>query len=166
MQTESDEISNYLADRKREAVRIDPQTAEVTWWYAETLDPYGVDNLPLELQQVGREYFARQPGSEIWVWFGDLPDDTCEKLWERHKHELAFPAGFESCSPDVVRRNNERSALRTYRVALAEGSWDALREVQMDCSLKAAPSKTERESCFALSPERTLSYTPVSRPPD
>jgi hypothetical protein len=94
MQTESDEISNYLADRKREAVRIDPQTAEVTWWYAETLDPYGVDNLPLELQQVGREYFGRQPGSEIWVWFGDLPDDTCEKLWERHKHELAFPAGI------------------------------------------------------------------------
>jgi hypothetical protein len=26
--------------------------------------------------------------------FGDLPDDTCEKLWELHKHELAFPAGI------------------------------------------------------------------------
>lgn len=32
MPTEFDEISNYLADRKREAVKIDPQTAEVTWW--------------------------------------------------------------------------------------------------------------------------------------
>jgi hypothetical protein len=94
MQTESDEISNYLADRKCEAVKIDPQTAEVTWWYAETLDPYGVHNLPPESRQVGREYFARQPGSEIWVWFGDLPDDTCTKLWELHKRELAFPAGL------------------------------------------------------------------------
>src|SRR6478752_10483747 len=80
MQTESDEIRKYLDDRKREAVKIDPQTAEVTWWYAETLDPYGICNLPPEAQQIGREYFARHRSSEIWVWFGDLPEGTSTKL--------------------------------------------------------------------------------------
>ena len=93
MQTESDEIRQYLDDRKREAVTIDPQTAEVEWWYAETLDPYGVHDLPP--QQVGREYFARHPGSEIWVWFGDLPDVTSTKLMELHGRKLAFPAGLQ-----------------------------------------------------------------------
>lgn len=95
MQTESDEIRKYLDDRKREAVTIDPQTAEVTWWYAETLDPYGVHDLPPEAQQIGREYFARHPGSEIWVWFGDVPDVTSTKLMERYGGELAFPAGLQ-----------------------------------------------------------------------
>jgi hypothetical protein len=95
MQTEFDEIQKYLDDRKREAVTIDPQTAEVSWWYAETLDPYGVYDLPPEAQQIGREYFARRPGSEIWVWFGDLADATSTKLMERHGRELAFPAGLQ-----------------------------------------------------------------------
>ena len=35
-----------------------------------------IPDLPEELQQVGQEYFARQPGSDIWVHFGDLPDDV------------------------------------------------------------------------------------------
>jgi hypothetical protein len=56
----------------------------------QTLDPYGVDpDLPEELQQVGREYFARRPGSDIWVSFGDLPAEICEKLW---KHPNAKPS--------------------------------------------------------------------------
>jgi hypothetical protein len=94
MQIESDEIQKYLADRKREAVTIDPNTAEVTWSYEETLDPYGVHDLPAELRQVGREYFARHPGSEIWVWFGDLPYVVSRKLLELHERKLAFPAGL------------------------------------------------------------------------
>ena len=61
-----------------------------------TLDPYGVyPELPEELQQVGREYFARSPGSDIWVWFGDLPEATETVLWEKHKRTLAFPAGLQ-----------------------------------------------------------------------
>ena len=59
-------------------------------------DPYGVDpELPEEYWQVGREYFARSPGSDVWVWFGDLPDATRDALWEKHKAKLAFPAGLE-----------------------------------------------------------------------
>ena len=42
-----------------------------------TLDPYGVyPDLPEECQQVGREYFARSTGSDIWVHFHDLPEET------------------------------------------------------------------------------------------
>jgi hypothetical protein len=85
----------WLAIRKEAALKIDPRTAEVFWRYAETLDPYGVDpDLPKEYRQVGREYFARSPDSDVWVWFGDLPKKVRDALWEHHKSKLAFPAGL------------------------------------------------------------------------
>src|SRR5262249_48823397 len=40
-------------------------------------------------------YFARSPGSEVWVWFGDLPDAIEDALWKKHKRKLMFPAGLE-----------------------------------------------------------------------
>ena len=91
----ADEIKQWLEIRKEEGKKIDPATAEVTWCYARTLDPYGVDpDLPEELRQVGREYFARSPDSDIWVEFGDLSDKTREVPWEKHRSKLAFPAGL------------------------------------------------------------------------
>jgi hypothetical protein len=64
--------------------QIDPDTVEVEWNYALTLDPYGVNpDLPAELQQVGREYFARAPGTAVWVSFDDLPDETLRRLRAR-----------------------------------------------------------------------------------
>ena len=65
---------------------IDPSTAEVTWMYAQVLDPYGVyPNVPEEYDCVGRSYFARRPGSNIWVEFGDLPETTRTRLCKRNK---------------------------------------------------------------------------------
>jgi hypothetical protein len=87
-------VEEFLAIRKAEGLKIHARTAEVTWRYAQTLDPYGIRELPEECWQVGREYFARSPGSDIWVNFGDLPEETCDALWEAHKHKLAFPAGL------------------------------------------------------------------------
>ena len=85
----------WLAIRREAALRIDPATAEVFWTYAQTLDPYGIDpEMPDELRQVGREYFARSPGSDVWVWFGDLPEKVADALWEKHRSRLAFPAGL------------------------------------------------------------------------
>lgn len=82
--------------RKAVGLHVDPETAEVTWIYAQTLDPYGdYPNLPEEYQQVGREYFARSPESDIWVSFDDLPDATREALWKKHKSRLVSPAGLE-----------------------------------------------------------------------
>jgi hypothetical protein len=76
------------------------EKANVEEWLAarnaQTLDPYGVDqNLTEECQCVGREYFARSPGSDTWVHFHDLPQETRDALWERHESRLAFPAGLE-----------------------------------------------------------------------
>ena len=45
-----------------------------------------------EFHQVGREYFARAPRSDIWVEFGDLPDETRDRLWNRHNANLMFPS--------------------------------------------------------------------------
>ncbi len=91
-------VEQWLAIRKEAGLNIDPDTAEVRWSYAQTLDPYGIyPDLPEECQQVGREYFARSPGSDIWVHFRDLPDETRNAVWERHKSKLAFPAGLEAC---------------------------------------------------------------------
>lgn len=91
----TDEIKKWLEIRKEAGLKIDPETAEVDWTYAQTLDPYGVDpELPEEYQQVGREYFARSPGSDVWVNFGDLPKGTSDALWRKHRSKLAFPAGL------------------------------------------------------------------------
>ena len=94
-QIEKGVVEQWLTIRKEAGQQIDPETTEVDWNYAYTLDPYGVDpDLPEELQQVGREYFARSPGSDVWVSFHDLPDATRDALWKKHKSRLAFPAGL------------------------------------------------------------------------
>jgi hypothetical protein len=106
LQTSDIPIEEFLAIRKAAGLNIDPRSAEVTWCYAQTLDPYGIYELPEECRQVGREYFARAPGSDIWVCFHDLPQETSEALWEAHKHELAFPAGLPI---DLLRRLSKDS---------------------------------------------------------
>ena len=114
-QESADQIKKreWLAIRKKAGRRIDPETAEVLWSYEYTLDPYGLEpELPEEYRQVGREYFARSPGSNIWVWFGDLPAATQDALWEKHKSSLAFPAGLPPIEDDgsaVSRRDGDGS---------------------------------------------------------
>jgi hypothetical protein len=80
------EIERWLAIRKEEALKIDPESAEVDWHYAQVLDPYGVQDeweLPEEFDCVGRDYFARRAGGDVWVWFGDLPEKTLKRLEQR-----------------------------------------------------------------------------------
>ena len=89
--TKAEEMSveQWLAIRKEEALKIDPATAEVDWCYAQVVDPYGVcPDLPEEYDCVGRAYFARRPGSDIWVEFGDLPEATREALHHRCQPSL------------------------------------------------------------------------------
>ena len=83
-----EDVQRLLASRKEAGLKIDPETAEVDWEYGLDMDPYGVYSLPEECQHVGRQYLARSPGSNIWVHFRDLPDETREALWERHKHPI------------------------------------------------------------------------------
>jgi hypothetical protein len=74
----------WLAIRKEAGLKIDPDTAEVCWCYAQVVDPYGIlPNVPEEADCVGRSYFARSPESDVWVEFGDLPEATRTALWAR-----------------------------------------------------------------------------------
>jgi hypothetical protein len=96
-QIEEGAVEQWLAIRKEAGQQIDPETAEVDWIYAQTEDPYNVrPELPEEHQQVGREYFARSPGSKVWVCFRDLPEKVRDALWKKHKSRLAFPTGLPS----------------------------------------------------------------------
>ena len=71
--------------RSRAARRIRPDTATLTFQYAQTLDPYGEDpNLPPELQQTGREYFLFDPDEKVWVLeqeVRELHPDVSDAEW-------------------------------------------------------------------------------------
>ena len=90
-----EERVSFQEARRQAGLMIDPNTAEVDWWYIQIMDPYGIDpELPEELQSVGRGYFARRAEDDVWVSFYDLPEATCDALWKKHEHQLAFPAGL------------------------------------------------------------------------
>jgi hypothetical protein len=78
------EYDRLMEERRAAGLLLDPSTAEIDWNYAQTLDPYD-DGLPLlpQAEQIGREYFARAPDSDIWVSVHDLPDATRAAIWER-----------------------------------------------------------------------------------
>jgi hypothetical protein len=73
----------WLSVRKKEALRINPERAEVCCWYGQVLDPYGVHDLPQEYDCVGRNYFARSAGNDVWVSFDDLPEAVVRRLYAR-----------------------------------------------------------------------------------
>ena len=84
-----DQAQEWPNLREEEGRKIDPETAEVTWRWGLTLDPYGIHpDLPEEARQIQRNYFARSPGSEIWVLFDDLPEATREILSERNEVDI------------------------------------------------------------------------------
>jgi hypothetical protein len=77
------DVEQWLAIRKEAGPRIDPEVAEVASWHAYIIDPYGVcSNLPKEAQCFGRQWFARSPRSDVWVFCEDLPTATQEALSE------------------------------------------------------------------------------------
>jgi hypothetical protein len=94
MQTD-DEIEQRVAIRKREALEIDPETAEIHWCYGWIGDPYG--ECPDFRECVGRQYFARRPGSDIWVSFSDLPMRTRERIREKSARECSASQISTSC---------------------------------------------------------------------
>ena len=82
-------VEQRLAIRREAALQIDPETAEVMWTYANLADPYGI--YPDGEECIGRVYFARPAGSDVWVDFGDLPDATVKALRKKQEFRRAFP---------------------------------------------------------------------------
>jgi hypothetical protein len=97
-----EERQAWRAIRKELGLTVDPKTAEVMWTYAQTLDPYGIyPEVREECDQIGREYFARPSGSDVWVSFDDLPEPTIRALRQELKERQACP------EPRVYRRSTE-----------------------------------------------------------
>src|SRR5262245_37998056 len=75
----------WLATRKEAGREIDPETAEVMETTGCFFDPYNINpELFEEERPVGRVLFARSPGSDIWVVWGDLPRATEKALWDKY----------------------------------------------------------------------------------
>jgi hypothetical protein len=86
------DAEEFLRLRRDAGQGIDPATAEVDWSYGQVLDPYGIDpDLPEELYCAGRVYFARAPGSDLWVWFGDVADATRGALERSPRNDDFWP---------------------------------------------------------------------------
>ena len=92
----SPEQRQFLEDRKEAGKLIDPDRAEVDWWYIRSLDPYGIyPDLPPEADQVGRGYFAKNPDNDVWVEFGDIQPVVREKLWGKFCSSQTFESSLD-----------------------------------------------------------------------
>lgn len=79
----------WLRLRKDAGRKIDPETAEVTWRWGLTGDPYAIHpDLPKEKCQVQRNHFARSSGSDMEVHFDDLPEATRKILSEKAAQDI------------------------------------------------------------------------------
>jgi hypothetical protein len=87
MAIRAQEQQEFLSIRKEAGLKIDPATAEVTWQYAQILDPYGIYDLCPEERCIGRVWFARDPDSDIWVSQYELPSATLDALRGQKNHE-------------------------------------------------------------------------------
>jgi hypothetical protein len=93
--TDPEEYNVEIDRLRRIGLTIDSDTAETMFSYADIHDPYNIlDREKFHLGQVGREQFARNPGSNDWVHFRDLPETTAKALWARDGHKLSFPYGL------------------------------------------------------------------------
>ena len=111
-----------------------------------TNDPYEIKNLGGEEREIGRNFFARSPGSDIWVSFGDLPEATRDALWDKHKHEPAFAADLAICRRKDV-DNNEPMHLQAY-------IYDAFERLYWGCAVR------RRRFPVGARPTRRLSLQP------
>jgi len=104
----------WLAICRAEAKLIDPATAVICCQRGDRLDPYGLYP-DTDYWILGEIFFARRPGSEIWVAFDDLPTDVLKALRKRAENEL--PTRFNSLAEFAA-------ALR--RAAAAHGEHEKL----------------------------------------
>src|SRR5262249_37586708 len=76
---------SFLTLMKETALKIEPASAEMIWKDADPFDPYGIGlDLPEEGRSAGEFHselcYVFSPGSRLWVWSGDLPNETRQAL--------------------------------------------------------------------------------------
>jgi hypothetical protein len=76
---------SFLTLIKEAALKIEPANAEIIWEYADPFDPYGIGlDLPEEARSASEFHselsYVSSPGSWLWVWSGDLPNETRQAL--------------------------------------------------------------------------------------
>jgi len=79
----TDELKQWLAERKEAGKAIDVATCEITWTYGQILDPDGVREVVPEEYQVGRLVFVRSPESGGWVSLYNRPTESAIPLHQR-----------------------------------------------------------------------------------
>lgn len=99
--TNVNDAAAWLAICKEEGQKIDPETAEVTWWWANELDPYGI-HPDIEEDSINRVCFARRPDGDVWVCFSDLPTATVQRLEDRAARTLRSPVISPMMAPSGV----------------------------------------------------------------
>ena len=115
-QQNEERIRRAKEEIAQDAKTIDPRTAEMVWWYAQVVDPYGLlQEIPLEEDCVGREYFLvdRSRGtnavlvSDVRAAHSEIRDEQWEELMraaaERDTSPDPFPM-FHSYSANGHRR--------------------------------------------------------------
>jgi hypothetical protein len=97
----------WLAIQMAEGLKINPETAEVECYYEAKFE-HGVyyPRLPEECRGIGREYFARGPGSDIWISFQNLPKAIRKRLRAKLRRDYGREDHKDECS-DYLRRGGD-----------------------------------------------------------
>jgi hypothetical protein len=89
------EFEEWVASRKEAGRKIDTETCELGWWYADDVDPYGFlmakGELPEGFVQIGRNRFVRSADSAGWISEDDLPIEKVRAMYARLGHRISDP---------------------------------------------------------------------------
>jgi hypothetical protein len=83
------DVEAFLAGRRAAALLIDPANCKMISHYVEACDIYELFDVPDEWQCAGKELFVRNLPDGHWVWFGDLPEETCKAVLKRLEEKAA-----------------------------------------------------------------------------
>lgn len=83
-----------LEEIRAAASEIDPHRAEIMWAYADVMDPYGI--LGCAYGCIGRVFYVRNPGSDIWVAEYDLPETVRSEFFNSGRRDRAIEECVDS----------------------------------------------------------------------
>ena len=150
------ETEAWLAIRKEAAKAINPATAVVFWVNGQVGDPYGImPDIPDEARRIGPTYFARAPGSDMWVSFHDLPASVVNEL--RKGFERNPPMTLYEMLDGIIRDYGQKIR------ALAEQNSHLVDRAACIFGFNAACVREYREAHPAMMPQLMLTITTLTQ---